>query len=89
MTAARLVNARTSPKIVASAHVLDLTGLLLLMTVNPGFGGQRYLASMEPKITAARHLIDHAPHPVELEVIARAASPDPAVAGRPGRPAGR
>lgn len=52
----------------AVVHVLDLTDLILVMTVNPGFGGQRYLASMEPKITAARHLIDHAPHPVELEV---------------------
>ncbi|MCL2585990.1 MAG: ribulose-phosphate 3-epimerase [Streptosporangiales bacterium] len=52
----------------AVAHVLDLTGLILVMTVNPGFGGQRYLASMEPKITAARRLADTAPHPVEVEV---------------------
>ena len=52
----------------AVAHVLDLTDLLLVMTVNPGFGGQRYLASMEPKIAAARRLIGAAPYPVELEV---------------------
>lgn len=52
----------------AVAHVLDLMDLLLVMTVNPGFGGQRYIASMEPKIAAARRLIDTAPHPVELEV---------------------
>lgn len=52
----------------AVAHVLDLTDLILVMTVNPGFGGQRYLASMEPKISAARRLIGTAPHPVELEV---------------------
>lgn len=52
----------------AVAHVLDLMDLLLVMTVNPGFGGQRYIASMEPKIAAARRLIDAAPHPVELEV---------------------
>lgn len=49
-------------------HVLDLMDLLLVMTVNPGFGGQRYIRTMEPKITAARRLIDDACHPIELEV---------------------
>lgn len=52
----------------AVVHVLDLTDLLLVMTVSPGFGGQRYLASMEPKIAAARALIDYSGHQVELEV---------------------
>lgn len=52
----------------AVRHVLDRTSLLLVMTVNPGFGGQRYLASMEPKITEARKLLDGLDHPVELEV---------------------
>jgi ribulose-phosphate 3-epimerase len=31
-------------------HVLDLIDLALVMTVNPGFGGQAYLATMEPKV---------------------------------------
>jgi ribulose-phosphate 3-epimerase len=48
--------------------VLDLVDLVLVMTVNPGFGGQSYLAGMEPKIAAARQLIDRSGLPVELEV---------------------
>ena len=35
-------------------HVLDLVDLVLVMTVNPGFGGQRYLATMEPKVAEVR-----------------------------------
>ncbi len=49
-------------------HVIDLTDLILVMTVNPGFGGQAYIASMEPKITEARQLIEASGRPVELEV---------------------
>jgi ribulose-phosphate 3-epimerase len=41
---------------------------VLVMTVNPGFGGQSYIASMEPKIAEARALIDASPYDVELEV---------------------
>lgn len=44
----------------ALAHVLDLIDLVLVMTVNPGFGGQSYIASMEPKITEIRTMIDEA-----------------------------
>ena len=42
------------------AHVLDLVDLVLVMTVNPGFGGQSYLPTMEPKITEVRRMIDDA-----------------------------
>lgn len=52
----------------AVAHVMDLLDLLLVMTVNPGFGGQRYIATMEPKIAAASRLIEGSGHDVELEV---------------------
>jgi len=52
----------------AVRHVTDLVDLLLIMTVNPGFGGQAYIASMEPKIAAARELIDQADREIELEV---------------------
>lgn len=52
----------------AVRHVLDLVDLVLVMTVNPGFGGQSYLATMEPKIAEARQLIDAADRPIALEV---------------------
>lgn len=41
----------------AVAHVLDLVDLVLVMTVNPGFGGQRYIATMEPKIREVTAMI--------------------------------
>ncbi len=44
----------------AIAHVLDLVDLVLVMTVNPGFGGQTYIATMEPKIAEIRRMIDEA-----------------------------
>jgi ribulose-phosphate 3-epimerase len=46
-------------------HRLDL---LLLMTVNPGFGGQSFLATMLPKIREARAFIDAEGIPARLEV---------------------
>ena len=54
----------------AIAHVLDLVDLVLVMTVNPGFGGQAYIATMEPKIAEIRAMIDGAglADTVDLEV---------------------
>ena len=50
------------------AHVLDLVELVLVMTVNPGFGGQAYISTMEPKVAAVRELIVAGGHDVDLEV---------------------
>jgi ribulose-phosphate 3-epimerase len=44
----------------AVSHVLDLVDLVLVMTVNPGFGGQRYIATMEPKIAEVRAMAEAA-----------------------------
>jgi ribulose-phosphate 3-epimerase len=54
----------------AVAHVLDLVDLVLVMTVNPGFGGQAYIATMEPKIREIRSMLDDAglSDTVDLEV---------------------
>ena len=54
----------------AIAHVLDLIDLVLVMTVNPGFGGQSYIATMEPKIAEIRRMIDDAGlnEQIDLEV---------------------
>ena len=41
----------------AVAHVLDLVDMVLVMTVNPGFGGQSYITTMEPKIREVREMI--------------------------------
>lgn len=52
----------------AVANVLDLVDLVLVMTVNPGFGGQAYLASMESKIASMRALIEQSGRTIDLEV---------------------
>lgn len=39
-------------------YVLDYIDLVLIMTVNPGFGGQKFIASMESKIKKMRQIID-------------------------------
>ncbi|MDP3289556.1 MAG: ribulose-phosphate 3-epimerase, partial [Methyloversatilis sp.] len=48
--------------------VLDQLDLVLLMSVNPGFGGQRFIESVLPKIEAARRRIDASGRDIWLEV---------------------
>jgi ribulose-phosphate 3-epimerase len=47
-----------STPVSAIEHVLDLVDMVLVMTVNPGFGGQAYIATMEPKIRELRARYD-------------------------------
>jgi len=49
-------------------EVLDLVGLVLVMSVNPGFGGQAFIPSSLEKLTAARKLIDASGRDVRLEI---------------------
>lgn len=48
--------------------ILPDIDLLLIMTVNPGFGGQRFIEGMLPKIAAARRMIDAIAPEILLEV---------------------
>lgn len=49
-------------------HVLDKIDLVLLMSVNPGFGGQSFIPSVLPKIRRVRDLIDRSGREIRLEV---------------------
>ena len=49
-------------------HVLDKLDMVLLMSVNPGFGGQSFIPSVLPKITKVRELIDRSGRDIRLEV---------------------
>jgi ribulose-phosphate 3-epimerase len=65
-SAAVALNPATSP--LAAAHVLDLVDQVLVMTVNPGFGGQAYLASMEPKVAEVRAMVEASGRAIQVEV---------------------
>jgi len=49
-------------------HVLDKIDMILLMSVNPGFGGQQFIPSVMNKIREARKIIDESKLPIRLEV---------------------
>ncbi len=49
-------------------HMLDLVDLVLVMSVNPGFGGQSFISSQLEKISELRQLINASGRDIELEV---------------------
>ena len=52
----------------AIVEVLGLVDLVLVMSVNPGFGGQSFIASQLDKIAAIRAMIDSSGRAIDLEV---------------------
>ncbi len=49
-------------------YVLDKVDMVLLMSVNPGFGGQAFIESSLDKLKAARKIIDQSGLPIRLEI---------------------
>ena len=49
-------------------HVMDKVDMILLMSVNPGFGGQSFLPSALDKLRQARKLIDQSGRDIRLEI---------------------
>jgi len=49
-------------------HVLDKVDMVLLMSVNPGFGGQSFINSSLKKLRDARRIIDDSGRPIRLEI---------------------
>ncbi len=49
-------------------YVMDDVDLVLVMTVNPGFGGQAFLPATLPKVRRVREMIGRTRHPIDLEV---------------------
>ena len=60
------LNPATPPDVLE--YVLGDLDLILVMTVNPGFGGQAFLPAMLPKIARVREMIASVPNPIHLEV---------------------
>ncbi len=52
----------------ALSHVMDKLDMILLMSVNPGFGGQTFIPSTLSKLSEARELIDSTGGDIRLEV---------------------
>lgn len=60
------LNPATPPS--AIEYVLGLCDVVIVMTVNPGFGGQRLLPEVLPKITAVRRMAQEHGHNLRIEV---------------------
>ncbi len=61
------VSLNPSTPIEEIIHVMDMVDLILIMTVNPGFGGQSFIPLLD-KISAARAMIDTSGREIDLQV---------------------
>jgi ribulose-phosphate 3-epimerase len=50
------------------SHVIDKVDMVLLMSVNPGFGGQSFIPSALDKLRQARQIIDDCEYDIRLEI---------------------
>ncbi|MFZ5632911.1 MAG: ribulose-phosphate 3-epimerase [Bacillota bacterium] len=60
------LNPSTHPSVVE--YVLGMVDLVLVMTVNPGFGGQDFIGEMVPKIRAVKDMISRSGSGAEIQV---------------------
>lgn len=65
-SAAVALNPATPPETLR--YVADLVDQVLVMTVNPGYGGQAYIATMEAKVRRVRAMLDELGADVDVEV---------------------
>lgn len=65
-TAGVAINPGTSLETIEEA--IPFADMILLMTVNPGFGGQKYISTMTEKIRRLRQMLDRQQHPVHLQI---------------------
>ena len=66
------------------AYVIDVADLVLVMSVNPGFGGQSFIREVLPKVKAIRAMIDASGRAIDLEIdggITKETAPDAIAAG--------
>ena len=61
-----VLNPSTSEE--AIRYVIETCDLVLVMSVNPGFGGQAFLPEVLPKVRAIRDMIDRSGRPIDLEI---------------------
>ncbi|WP_173934499.1 ribulose-phosphate 3-epimerase [Chelativorans sp. Marseille-P2723] len=61
------VSLNPATPVSAIEHVLDEVDLILVMTVNPGFGGQAFIPAMLDKIRRVKALVGHRPIDIEVD----------------------
>jgi ribulose-phosphate 3-epimerase len=66
MKAGAALNPATS--LTAVEYVLAELDVIMIMTVNPGFGGQSFIRTMLPKVRALRNMIDNSEYNILLEI---------------------
>jgi ribulose-phosphate 3-epimerase len=62
------VSLNPATPIAGLEYVLDQLDLILVMSVNPGFGGQRFIPAVLPKLEALRGMIDASGYAIRLSV---------------------